>query len=151
MTTSSSSKSLNQREFHGNPRDARALGACLSELSTLSRSTGCPSVLLGRGGCVLAASDPEGRLSLTQTLTPAVNEEGDDDGWFQSGTTIYVHHQGRTFTVLDRGALAVVEVDQLPSNALRIDDGALTPILHVAAELCELYVDWTTVESAEVE
>lgn len=90
----------------------------------------------------LLDGDAPGRdrvLAMGRLLAEAPADE--DDGWFRAGATTYVVHQGRTFTALDGDALAVAEVAALPTDAVRVDDEALTPLLHLAAEICEVYVD----------
>ena len=132
------------QRFTGSVEDIVGLAQALRVLGATAQQARTLCVLLGVGGEVLAIASAEGRI---QTWTRCVVDEVDpieldfaDDGWFATEQMVFFVHKGRPFALKRGGRLAVGEASELPKDAERLPDAAITPFLLAAADCVESFV-----------
>ena len=140
----STTNALVQR-FTGSPTDVVGFSNALRHLAASSSREQALGVLLTEAGEVLAISSPAGRVSTWAQVSldevEPIEVEVEGDGWFRTEHTLFYVHRARPWVLTRRGRLALSVTDQLPPEAVRLPDEAVTHFMIVAADCIELFAE----------
>jgi len=123
-----------------NTDDPPAFARALSVLGSSAQRAGALALLLDADGQILALAGSDGQIQTWNRVSVEPDPiclDFEGDGWFESASTVFYVHQGRPFSLMSGGRIAVAEIDELPPEASRIPDRRISAFLHAAAECVE--------------
>jgi hypothetical protein len=131
--------------FAGLPSDVVGFSSALRRLAASSVQTGALGVMLAPSGEVLAIASATGRVS---TWTPVsiddvdpIEIEFEGDGWFRTEHCVLYVHRGQPWVLTRNRRLALSQAAELPSEARRVPDAAVTPFMISAADCIEAFTE----------
>jgi len=140
----STTQALVQR-FAGQPSDVVGFNAALRRLAATSVGAGALGVMLAPSGEVLAIATASGQVSTWNPVSvddvEPIEIDFEGDGWFRTEHTVLYVHRGQPWVLTRRERLAVSRAAELPTDAVRVPEEAVTPFMITAADCVEAFAE----------